>query len=82
MKKYIPWIMFITFIIFIIDWGIVGLKLLDGNYDITVGAYIGLACFIIIFICILYRLFNNKCPNCGKTLLSDGTYCPYCGKKL
>ena len=74
--------MLITTIIFIIDWGIMGIKLLDGNYNISLESYIGAICFIIIFVCILYKSFSNKCPYCNKSLLINGTYCPYCGKKL
>lgn len=82
MKKYVTWIMLITTIIFIIDWGIMGIKLLDGNYNISLESYIGAICFIIILVCILYKSFSNKCPYCNKSLLTNGTYCPYCGKKL
>ena len=42
MKKIVTWLALITFIIFVIDWGIVGLKILDVDYDITAGVYIGL----------------------------------------
>ena len=38
MKKITTWVLVIAFIIFVIDWGVIGLKLLDGNYDITTGA--------------------------------------------
>ncbi len=82
MKKIVNWTLFITFIVFLIDWGVVGLSLLNGNYDITIGAYIGLVCFIIIFACIFYRSFSSKCPHCGKMLLVNGAYCSHCGKKL
>ena len=34
MKRITTWVLIIALIIFIIDWGIIGLKLLDGNYDI------------------------------------------------
>lgn len=25
---------------------------------------------------------GKKCPNCGMELLSEGTYCEYCGAKI
>ncbi|HIZ56861.1 MAG TPA: hypothetical protein H9671_11855 [Firmicutes bacterium] len=82
MKKMISWIYVIAIITFVIDWGIVGLKLLDGNYDITAGAYIGLVCLFMIFVCVVYKAFHDKCPHCGKLRLSKGKYCSYCGKEI
>ena len=49
MKKIATRALVISFIIFLIDWAIMGLKLLDNDYNITVEAYIGLVCWIIIF---------------------------------
>lgn len=72
----------ISFIIFLIDWAIMGLKLLDNDYNITVEAYIGLACWMIIFIGILCRAFTDKCPYCRKMRVTKGAYCSYCGKKI
>jgi len=82
MKKITTWITVIAFIIFAIDWGIVGLKLLSGDYDITTGAYIGAACLVVIFACAICKAFNRKCPYCGKLLCSNGKYCPHCGKEI
>ena len=82
MKKIATWAAFTAFIIFLIDWGVIGLKLLDGNYDITSGAYIGAACLGVMLVCAVCRLFSSKCPHCGKLTQSNGNYCPYCGKEI
>ena len=44
MKRALFWIWIISIVVFAVDWSIVGLSLLSGNYDITAGAYIGLGC--------------------------------------
>ncbi|MBE6881435.1 MAG: hypothetical protein E7489_00335 [Ruminococcaceae bacterium] len=82
MKKTAAWILFIAFAVFIIDWGVMGIKLLDGNYNITTEAYIGAVCFAVIIICLFCRVLGNKCSHCGKNVFSEGEYCPYCGNKL
>lgn len=82
MKKIIFWIFMIAIIVFAIDWGVVGIKLLDGDYDIIAQAYIGFACILIMFACAVYKIISNKCPYCGKTRLTNGEYCSYCGKKI
>jgi hypothetical protein len=82
MKKIITWLLLIFLFFFVIDWGIMGLKILNGNYDIIIEAYIGLICFIGLFSCIAIRLLCNKCPHCGKMRVSNGMYCPYCRKEL
>lgn len=46
MKKIITWLLVIFLFFFAIDWGIMGLKIFNGNYDIIIEAYIGLICFI------------------------------------
>ena len=81
MKKAATWAFIIAFITLFIDWAILGIKLLDGNYDVIAEAYIGAVCIAIIFICILIK-HTGKCPHCGKIITSDGRYCPYCGEKL
>lgn len=81
-EKMIPWIYFITIIVFVIDWAVMGLKIFTNDYDILVEAYIGCVCFIILLVCAVYKIFSNKCPYCGKLRLSGGDYCSYCGKKI
>lgn len=82
MKKVAKWLAVISIIVFAIVWGVMGLKLLDNNYLITVEAYIGLICLIVCFICVTYLKITNRCPHCGKTKQSFGKYCPYCGKEI
>lgn len=82
MKRITTWVLVIALIIFIIDWGIIGVKLLDGNYDIITEAYIGAACFGAMLICAVCKAFTNKCPHCGKLIQSNGKYCPHCGKEV
>ena len=82
MKKIRTWVLVITFIIFLIDWGVMGLKLYDGDYNITIEAYIGLVCWVVVLVCIVSKIFTDKCPHCGKLRLSNGKYCSYCGKEI
>ena len=83
MKQIMPWLFAISLVVFIIDWTVVGLKILDGDYEVvTVGAYIALACWAIMLVCVLYRHLSNRCPHCGKRLQTNGRYCPYCGKEV
>ena len=82
MKKVTKWIAAISIIIFVIDWIIMGLKLLDNNYIITIEAYIGLITLIVFFVCIMYIKLTNRCSHCGKTNQSFGKYCPFCGKEI
>jgi len=82
MKKFITGLYILAIVTFLIDWGVMGLKIFDGNYDITVEAYIGLACFVTIIAYPFYRLLTNKCPYCGKVRMTNGKYCSYCGKEI
>jgi len=82
MRKVANWALVISFIIFLIDWGVIGIKLLDNDYNFTVEAYIGLVCYIIIFVSIFIRCFTDRCPHCGKIIAIKGTYCSYCGKQI
>ena len=82
LRNIANWTLVISFIIFLIDWGVMGIKLLDNNYNITVEAYIGLICFIVLIISIFIRCFTDRCPHCGKIRVAQGAYCSYCGKKI
>lgn len=82
MKRIAIWLSAASMIVFIIAWGVIGLKLLDGNYDITAGVYIGLASLVVFGVCGFYLKLTNRCPHCGKTKQSFGKYCPYCGKEI
>lgn len=85
MKKATTWIIVVTLLAFVIAWGVMGIKLLDGNYDITIEAYIGLISIIIFFVSVCIKRFSNskiKCPHCGKLRWDEGKYCSYCGKEI
>ena len=82
MRKYIIGLSVISIFIFAIAWGVMGLKLLDGDYDITVCAYVGVISLILFFVSFLYLKFTRRCSHCGKIIQSDGTYCPHCGNKI
>lgn len=83
MKKILPWVFLASLIVCVIDWAVVGLKLLDGEYEVvTVGAYIALACWAIMLGCVFYKHLNHRCTHCGKWLQTNGRYCPHCGKEV
>ena len=82
MKKFLFRLWLLALAVFAVDWFIVGLKLLNGDYNIAIGAYVALACVVILPLYPLYRAFLDKCPYCGKPLASSGRYCPHCGREL
>ena len=56
MRKIANWALAIAFIIFLIDWGVMGLKLLDHDYNIIVEAYIGFVCWVVILVSIFIAI--------------------------
>lgn len=82
MKKITTWLLIIAIILFVIDWGVMGVKLLNGNYEIITEAYIGAACWGVMLVAAVCKVLTNKCPHCGKVMLTNGKYCPHCGKKI
>jgi len=80
-KRAVAWIMAAALWIFLVDWGVMGVKIFTGDYDILPQAWIGLVCFVILLLCVLYRLLNRKCPHCGRIRLDSGSYCSHCGKE-
>ncbi|MBR2950865.1 MAG: zinc ribbon domain-containing protein [Lachnospiraceae bacterium] len=82
MKKTAVWLAVISIIIFVIAWGIIGLKILDGNYVFMIEAYAALVSLVIFIVCALYMKITDRCPHCGKMKQSFGKYCPYCGKEF
>lgn len=82
MKKILFRLWLLALAVFVVDWLIVGLKLLNGDYDITLGAYVALVCVIVMTLYPLSRALFSKCPYCGKPLASSGRYCPHCGREL
>ena len=83
MKKFINGIYILAIIVFVIDWGVLGLKIFDGEYEIITEVYIGLVCWIVMILSLLYRKFTmDKCQYCGKLRTTNGKYCSYCGKEI
>lgn len=82
MKKVVPWIFGISLLVFVIDWAVMGMKIFSNDYQITLEAYIGLVCVVLMALCSIYKIFTQKCPHCGKLRLSPGPFCSYCGKKI
>ena len=82
MKKAMAWLGGIALAVFVIDWGVVGIKLLNGDYEIKTGAYVGLGCLMVLLLCAGYKLYGSRCPPCGKIRRSGGRYCAYCGKEI
>lgn len=82
MKKFLFRLWLLALAVFAVDWFIVGLKLLNGDYDITLGVYVALVCVIVMALYPLSRALFSKCPYCGKSLASSGRYCPHCGREL
>ena len=86
MKKVCLWLAIISAIVLFITLGVVGVKLLDGNYDTTAEVIITGISFVIFLGSVLcYKFIGSRCPHCDKvndTLLGKSKFCPYCGKEL
>ena len=86
MKKVCAWLAIFSVIVFLIAWGIVSVKLLDGNYVFTTEIYIAAVSFTISHAAIVgYKMVGIRCPHCGKindSLFGKGKFCPHCGKSL
>lgn len=82
MKKIAAWGLAAALVLFILDWGVLGVKLLGGSYDVLPEAYIGAICFGAALVCAVCKAFANRCPHCGMIVLSNGKYCPHCGREL
>ena len=86
MKKVSLWLAIISAIVLFITLGVVGVKLLDGNYDTTAEVIItGISFVIFLGSVVCYKFIGSRCPYCGKvndTLLGKSKFCPHCGKEL
>ena len=86
MKKVCFWLAIISAIVLFITLGVVGIKLLDGNYDTTAEVIItGISFVVFLGSVVCYKFIGSRCPYCGKvddTLLGKSKFCPHCGKKL
>ena len=74
----------VSFLAFVVIWGVMGLNIMNGDYDSeTAMTWAGLVCMIILLASLLYlRISSCKCPHCGKVRLVNGQYCHHCGKKI
>lgn len=81
MKKTVLWISIAASVIVFIDLAVMGIKLFNGNYSIKAEAVIALLSLAALLICNIIRIFSHKCPYCGKFLVTNGNFCPHCGKK-
>ena len=82
MRKALLRTSILSLLIFVILWGVIGLKIYDGDFDFILEAYIALACAGLGLASLLgWKLLGSKCPHCGKIRLTGGKYCPYCGGK-
>ena len=83
MKKAVNAAALIAAAVLLVDWALMGVKLLSGDYAITVEAWVAAAALAVVLLCALYKLWSRpRCPHCGQHTLSGGGYCPHCGKKL
>ena len=86
MKKVFICLAIISSIVLLITFCVVGVKLLDGNYDTIVEVYItGVSLIICLGSIVGYKLMGIRCPHCGKindSLFGKGKFCPHCGKEL
>ena len=86
MKKVCVWLSIISAIVLLITWGVVGVKLLDNNYDFMTEVYItGAFVFILLGSIVCYKFIGIRCPHCGMindSLFSKAKFCPHCGKEL
>ncbi len=58
----------------------IGVQEMDTDL-IRITAYVLAGAWLVYLAAILYKKFSQaKCPHCGEHILSDGTFCPYCGK--
>ena len=86
MKKVYLWLAIISAIVLLITLGVVGVKLLDGNYDTTAEVIItGISFVIFLGSVVCYKFIGSRCSHCGKVndiLLGKSKFCPHCGKEL
>ena len=82
MKKLFRRLFWLSLVGFLIVWGVLGVKILNGDYEILPHVYAGAALWAVTLGSTLgWKLCGSKCPHCGKLPLTGGEYCPYCGHK-
>ena len=80
MKKLTVWTMVISALVFVISWGVMGVKIYTGDYGFETEVYIGLVSLVAFNASVLFRVLRyNRCPKCGKVRWLHGNYCANCG---
>ena len=83
-RKWAPRVFGAALAVFVVDWGLLGLKLLEGEYDIRGEAWVGAACLAVLVAAglLMKAGTGGRCPRCGKRGLAGGAFCPFCGARL
>jgi len=82
MKRAFRWVFAAAVLVFVIDWGVAGVKIFSGDYDIVVEAYVALGCLAVFTGFVVVRLFSERCPHCGRLHLTKGEFFSFCGKRI
>jgi len=83
LKKLTVWMMVISAVVFVIAWGVMGVKIYNGDYGFETEAYIGLVCLVVFTGSSLFSVFCcNRCPKCGRVRWVHGNYCANCGHQF
>ena len=86
MKKVCLWLAIISAIVLFITLGVVGGKLLDGNYDTTAEVIItGISFVIFLGSVVCYKFIGSRCPQWGQNLdlpSKVSLTLPQCGQRL
>ncbi len=72
----------IAFLLILIVWGVIGVKIFTNDYDFQIWAYIAAGCWAVMLACLIYRVVTNRCPHCGKIRWSRGKFCSWCGREI
>ena len=82
MRRVLPWVIAVSAFVLVIAVGVMGVKILDHDYDFIIEAHILQWSWLILIAALLIRRFTMKCPHCGKLRQPGGRFCPYCGKEI
>ena len=83
LKKIAAWTCALSGVVLVIAFGVMGVKIFDGDYDIELLAYICLFAWIGLMASIVVLRWKSwKCPHCGGIRWTNGRFCAHCGKEL
>lgn len=84
LKKVAIWAAVISGFAFVIIWGVLGLNIMNNDYEaVTPLTYSGMACVIVLLASLIVLRWSSwTCPHCGKPRWTNGRYCSYCGKEI